>query len=115
MPPKAKEVAHDRSSLEGLSNLQTEILFVLWKHAHDERDPQEVGLSGVQIQSRLNTLRDFDKALAAYNRVMDALNLLIERGETGEGRVGWRTIFVPSRRPPKGKGPGGHPTAVYRL
>jgi hypothetical protein len=111
---KNEKVLRDRSSLEGLSELQTEILFVLWKHAHEKLDWREVGLTANQIQSQVNASKK-TKGVISFQRVYDALALLEQRGEQGEGRVGWRTVFVPLREEHDGEKPGGRPRKIFRL
>jgi len=130
MPKKSERSLHTVSSLKGLSKLQTDILSVLWTYWREKRDPNDVGLTASQIQKILNDNRLGDGPDASFQRVSEALTLLIERGEEAEGRLGWRTIFIPLRKDAEGKAqaaraqaakapaakaPGGRPTAVYRL
>lgn len=112
MANKSDKKQHTANSLKGLTELQTEILSELWQYWHENRDRRAVGRTAKQIQK---TLAENRRGEFPYQRVTDALALLVERGEAGEGRVGWTTIFVPLKEQPVGKAPGGHPLPVYRL
>ena len=102
-----------KDDLRGLTEVQTEVLFVLWEHWQKERNPRRVGLKPEEITALVNTNRHPDDPEVSKDRVYTALDLLLERGEEGPGKVGWRTLFTPRRMESGIK--GGHPTSHYRL